>query len=130
MSPSSSSALVAVFLAAVARPPTRRPGKRIAFRRTAMPATRTLHDVFIHELRDMYNAEQQLTKALPQLIDAAASDELREALAAHLGETHDQIGRRLGLEQLYRPTIHRVIARDEIEVWEPIHRRGRIVAEV
>jgi ferritin-like metal-binding protein YciE len=52
-----------------------------------MPQTGTLHDAFIDELRDAYDAEQQLTKALPKLAKAAASDELREAFESHLEET-------------------------------------------
>ena len=39
----------------------------------------TLHDAFIDELRDAYDAEKQLTKALPKLAKAATSPELRAA---------------------------------------------------
>jgi ferritin-like metal-binding protein YciE len=58
-----------------------------------MPDTKTLHDVFLDELRDMYNAEQQITKALPKLIRQAEADELRRALEFHLGETETQVER-------------------------------------
>ena len=58
-----------------------------------MAQTRTLHDVFVDEMRDMYNAEQQITKALPRLIKAAGSGELRRAFEFHLGETENQIDR-------------------------------------
>src|SRR5689334_20160592 len=51
-----------------------------------MPEVHSLHDVFVHELRDMYNAEQQITKALPKLIKAAESEDLREAFETHLDE--------------------------------------------
>ena len=46
-----------------------------------------LHDLFLDELADMYHAERQLTTALPKMIKAAQSDELRSALEAHLDET-------------------------------------------
>jgi len=58
-----------------------------------MAQTRTLHDVFLDEMRDMYNAEQQITKALPKMIKAAGSGELRRAFEFHLGETENQIDR-------------------------------------
>jgi ferritin-like metal-binding protein YciE len=53
----------------------------------------TLHDAFVDELRDTYDAEQQLTKALPKMAKAATSPALRNALETHLEETRVQIGR-------------------------------------
>ena len=44
-----------------------------------MAETGTLHDAFIDELRDAYDAEKQLLKALPKLAKAASSPELRHA---------------------------------------------------
>ena len=58
----------------------------------------TLHDAFIDELRDAYDAEKQLTKALPKMAKAASSPDLRAAFEAHLEETRGQIAR---LEQVY-----------------------------
>ena len=58
----------------------------------------TLHDAFIDELRDSYDAERQLTKALPKLAKAARSPLLREAFESHLQETQGQIER---LEQVF-----------------------------
>jgi ferritin-like metal-binding protein YciE len=58
-----------------------------------MADTGTLHDAFIDELRDTYDAERQLTKALPKLARAASSPELREAFETHLEETQAQIER-------------------------------------
>jgi ferritin-like metal-binding protein YciE len=52
-----------------------------------------LHQLFLDELADIYNAEQQLTKALPKLAKAAQSDELREALQQHLEETEEHVSR-------------------------------------
>src|SRR5215208_2305895 len=58
----------------------------------------TLHEAFIDELRDTYDAEKQLTKALPKLAKAASSPELRAAFEEHLEETRGQIER---LEQVF-----------------------------
>ena len=52
-----------------------------------------LHDLFLEELADIYNAEQQLTKALPKMAKAAESDELRQAFEDHLQQTENQISR-------------------------------------
>jgi ferritin-like metal-binding protein YciE len=53
----------------------------------------TLHDAFINELCDIYDAERQLTKALANLGQAAANPELRDAFESHLEETQRQIER-------------------------------------
>jgi len=58
----------------------------------------TLHDLFEDELRDVYDAEKQILKALPKIIKAATNEELRNALTMHLEETRGQIGR---LEQAF-----------------------------
>ncbi|MBA4149101.1 MAG: ferritin-like domain-containing protein [Verrucomicrobia bacterium] len=53
----------------------------------------TLQDLYVEELRDLYNAENQLIKALPKIADEATSDELRSALEDHLDQTKEQIER-------------------------------------
>jgi ferritin-like metal-binding protein YciE len=53
----------------------------------------TLRDAFIDELRDAYDAEKQITKALPKMAKAASSPELRAAFESHLEETRGQIQR-------------------------------------
>ena len=58
----------------------------------------TLHDAFIDELRDTYDAEKQLTKALPKLAKAATNAKLQAAFESHLKETQGQIAR---LEQVF-----------------------------
>ncbi|MDX5421431.1 MAG: ferritin-like domain-containing protein [Hymenobacteraceae bacterium] len=58
-----------------------------------------LKDLFIHELKDLYNAEQQITKALPKMADKCNSDEVRNAFQKHLRETETQIDR---LEQVFK----------------------------
>jgi len=54
---------------------------------------KTLDDLFVNELRDLYSAENQLTKALPKMAKASCSDELREAFQSHLKETQNQVQR-------------------------------------
>ena len=58
----------------------------------------TLHDAFVDELRDIYDAEKQLTKALPKLARNASSPDLRSAFESHLEETRGQVER---LEQVF-----------------------------
>ena len=58
----------------------------------------TLHDAFIDELRDAYDAEKQVLKALPKMARAASSPELRSAFENHLEETRGQVAR---LEQVF-----------------------------
>ena len=52
-----------------------------------------LHEAFLDEIADMYNAEQQLIKALPKMAKAAQSQELQEAFESHLEETEGQAQR-------------------------------------
>jgi ferritin-like metal-binding protein YciE len=58
----------------------------------------TFHDAFLDELRDAYDAEKQLTKALPKLAKAASAEELREAFESHLDETRGHVEK---LEQVF-----------------------------
>ena len=60
-------------------------------------AAETLRELFIEEVRDMYDGEKRLTKALPRLAKAATSEELATALTEHLEETETQMER---LEQI------------------------------
>jgi len=59
---------------------------------------KTLNDLFVHSLKDLYSAEKQLVKALPKMAKNASSDELREALESHLAETEEQVTR---LEEIF-----------------------------
>ena len=56
-------------------------------------AGNNLREALVDEIKDLYNAEKQLTKALPKLAKAATSDELREAFETHLEETMGQVTR-------------------------------------
>jgi ferritin-like metal-binding protein YciE len=58
----------------------------------------TLHDAFIDELRDTYDAEKQLTKALPKLAKASSNSTLRQAFQSHLEQTEEHLTR---LEQVF-----------------------------
>ncbi len=58
-----------------------------------MAETGTLHDAFLDELRDAYDAEKQLIKALPKMAKAANSPALRAAFESHLKETQGQVVR-------------------------------------
>lgn len=53
----------------------------------------TMDDLFVHMLRDVYYCEQQLTKALPKLIDKATDPELRAGLENHLKQTQNHVTR-------------------------------------
>jgi ferritin-like metal-binding protein YciE len=67
-------------------------------RRGHMAEAGTLHDAFIDELRDTYDAEKQLTKALGKLAKASSNPKLRQAFESHLQETQAQVAR---LEQVF-----------------------------
>ena len=54
---------------------------------------KTMEDMFLHGLQDIYYAEQQITKALPTMIEQATNRDLAAGLRAHLDETHKQIER-------------------------------------
>jgi ferritin-like metal-binding protein YciE len=54
---------------------------------------KTLRDLYIHELKDVYSAEQQITKALPKMAKAASSEELAAGFEEHLAVTEKQIER-------------------------------------
>jgi len=58
-----------------------------------------LKELYIDELRDIYNAENQLVKALPKMAKAASSDELRTGFEAHLEQTRGHVQR---LEQIFK----------------------------
>lgn len=58
----------------------------------------TLHDLYVEQLRDLYDAENQLTKALPKMAQGAGSEEVREAFEEHLEQTRGHAQR---LEQIF-----------------------------
>jgi ferritin-like metal-binding protein YciE len=60
---------------------------------------KTLHDLYVEELKDLYSAENQIIKALPRMVKAASSSELQEAFEKHLEETKEHAQR---LEQIFK----------------------------
>lgn len=53
----------------------------------------TLNDLFVDQVKDLYDAEQRLTKAIPHMVEAAQSPELKSAFEHHLKETEGQVKR-------------------------------------
>ena len=62
-------------------------------------AAENLKELFVEELRDIYDAEKQLVKALPKMAKAAESEELRASFEEHLEITRMQVGR---LEEVFK----------------------------
>ncbi|HEY0234725.1 MAG TPA: ferritin-like domain-containing protein [Afipia sp.] len=60
---------------------------------------KTMDDMLTHQLQDIYYAEQQITKALPKMIDKATNRDLATGLKNHLDETYKQIER---LDQVFK----------------------------
>jgi ferritin-like metal-binding protein YciE len=60
---------------------------------------KTLDDLFVHTLRDIYYAEKQILQALPEMIEKAGDPQLKQGFQSHLGETKNQVTR---LEQVFR----------------------------
>jgi ferritin-like metal-binding protein YciE len=63
-----------------------------------MPAIDTLPTLLVEQLKDIYDAENRLTKAIPKLAKKSTNDELRSALESHLAETEEHVAR---LEQVF-----------------------------
>ena len=59
---------------------------------------KSMHDLFVEELRDIYHAEKQITRALPKMAKAATTPELKQAFELHLEQTRGQIER---LDQVF-----------------------------
>jgi ferritin-like metal-binding protein YciE len=59
---------------------------------------KTMDDLFLHVLQDIYYEEQQILKALPEMIEKATNRELTTAFKSHLGETEKHVSR---LEQAF-----------------------------
>jgi len=68
----------------------------------------TLHEMLVDEIRDLYHAEKQMTKALPRMAKAATNEDLREAFETHLEETQEQVSR---LEEVFEALNEKVKAK-------------------
>ena len=60
---------------------------------------KTLDDLFVHQLRDIYYAEKQIVQALPEMIEKAKDPGLKQGFESHLGETKNHVKR---LEQVFK----------------------------
>ena len=60
---------------------------------------KSLNDLFVHTLQDIYYAEQQIIKNLPKMIDKVSDSQLKQGLQSHLAETKNQVTR---LEQVFK----------------------------
>ena len=60
---------------------------------------KTMNDLFVHALRDIYYAENQILKALPEMIEKATDAQLKQAFQSHLTETKNQVKR---VEQVFQ----------------------------
>jgi ferritin-like metal-binding protein YciE len=60
---------------------------------------KTMNDLFVHQLQDIYYAEKQLVKALPKMAEKATDKQLKHAFLSHLDETRSHVQR---LEQVFR----------------------------
>lgn len=56
-------------------------------------ADKTLNDLFLHQLKDTYFAENAILKALPKMMETARAPDLKSALGVHLDETREQVKR-------------------------------------
>jgi ferritin-like metal-binding protein YciE len=74
--------------------------KDVNFRRSEVHVMKveSIEDLFLDELKDLYSAEKQITKALPKLVKAASTQELSAAFDSHLQETKGHVER---LEEIF-----------------------------
>ena len=64
---------------------------------------KTMDDLFVHTLRDIYYAEKQILKALPDMVQKASDPQLKQGFQIHLGEIKNHVTR---LEQVFRQHGH------------------------
>src|SRR6202051_4383913 len=60
---------------------------------------KTMNDLFVHTLRDIYYAEKQIVKALPDMVNKSSDPQLKQGFQAHLRETENHVKR---LEQVFK----------------------------
>jgi ferritin-like metal-binding protein YciE len=91
-------------------------------------AMATFEDLYVTQLRDLYDAEMQIIQALPKMAEAAHSMDLRDAFSDHLNQTQDQVRR---LENIFSrigqtPQGHRCVGMEGLikEGEEILHEKG------
>jgi len=87
----------------------------------------TLHDLFLHQLQDVYYAENQIAKALPKMIAKATNPELKAGFETHLRETEVQIER---LERAFESVGEKVKGVDCPAIDGIIKEANEIIGEV
>ena len=80
---------------------------------------KTMDDLFVHTLRDIYYAENQILKALPDMIEKATDPQLKQGFQTHLAETKKHVQR---LEQVFE--MHGVEAEGRRLPGDRRHHRG------
>jgi len=88
-------------------------------------AIHSLGELLVHELKDLYDAEHQLTKALPKMAKAATSSELKSAFESHLNQTMQHIER---LKQVFA-SMDVKAARETCEAMQGLVKEGSEVLE-
>ena len=84
-----------------------------------------LNELFLDELADIYNAEQQLLKALPKMAKAAQSEELKAAFEDHLSQTEEHVRR---LEQVFE-SLEKPAKGKKCEAMEGLIKEGKSIME-
>lgn len=85
----------------------------------------SLQDLYIEQLRDLYNAESQFVDALPEMVEMASNQELSQAFQEHLDETREHKQR---LERIFR-TLGEDPTGEKCEAMEGLIREAKEVAE-
>jgi len=88
---------------------------------------KNMNDLFLHQLQDIYYAEQQLVKALPKMADKAADKQLKQDFLFHLDETKNHVQR---LEQVFQQIGTAVKAVDCPAIDGIIEEANEVAAEV
>ena len=88
---------------------------------SSMKNDNKLAELFHEELKDIYGAEQMLVKSLPEMQEAAASDELKNAFADHLEKTKEHVSR---LEKVFELTGHEAESK-KCEAMDGLLKEGR-----
>ena len=89
-------------------------------------AMETLNDLFISELKDLYNAENQLIKALPKMVKASDNSPLREAFTMHLKQTEEHARR---IEQIFSSGLGGTSRGQKCEAMEGLIVEGKEVID-
>lgn len=88
---------------------------------------KTMDDLFVHQLQDVYYAEKQIHKSLPKMIDKASSAKLKQGLEKHRTETEHHIER---LEQVFKQHGAKAKAVDCPAIDGILKEAGEVTAEV